>query len=371
MTADPEAWRALFHAPETPYFLSHSVGLRPKAADAYVEEKVYAPWRAGRGEAWGPWSEAMAEFDANLASLIGARRQDVCAQQNVSSALTKILFGLPPNPRRKRIVLAESDFPTIGFVLKQAERLGYELDYLPAGPRLADPDAWAPAYADDVFLVHITHVFSNLCLKTPVAEITQRARAAGAYSVVDAAQSAGAVVIDVAAWAADFVIGTSVKYMCGGPGAGWLWADPAVVALCEPMDVGWFSHADPMAFDIREFRYAEGAARFAGGTGSPVALANAAAGIRTIIEAGPADVAAHNQRLLQSMLDAVDPETVISHAAPGERGAACVLRPKDMDAARAVLKEAGAAFDERAGGLRFSAHLYETPAHAAICASLR
>ncbi|MGF1545040.1 MAG: aminotransferase class V-fold PLP-dependent enzyme [Parvularculaceae bacterium] len=353
-----EDWRACFHVPETPYFLSHSVGLRPKAADAYVEEKAFAPWRAGRGEAWGPWSEAIEDFHANLAAVIGARREDVCAQHNVSSALTKILFGLPPDPRRKRIVLAECDFPTIGFVLKQAERLGYELDYLPAGPHLADPDAWARAFADDVFLVHVTHVFSNLCLKTPVREITARARAAGVWSVVDAAQSAGATDVDVADWSADFVIGTCVKYLCGGPGAGWLWADRAAADRCEPMDVGWFSHEDPFAFDIRAFRYAEGAARFTGGTQSPTALANAAAGLAAIRDAGPAAVAARNQRTLDSLLERVDPDIVISHATPGERGAACVLRPRDIAAARAALKEAGAAFDERAGGIRLSVHLY-------------
>ena len=62
-----------------------------------------------------------------------------------------------------------------------------------------------------------------------MAQLLPLLRERGALSIVDIAQSAGVIPIDLDAWAADFVIGSSVKWLCGGPGAGYLWANPDII----------------------------------------------------------------------------------------------------------------------------------------------
>lgn len=353
------SWKSRYRLPEGPYFLSHSVGLPPVFEDSVLETKVLAPWRAGRGDVWDSWLEALDAFRMRLAQLINARPREICPQTNVSSALSKILFSLPlEEKRRRRILLTRADFPTVGHVLGQAARFGCTLDFLEAGPDLADPATWKARIDSDVLLVHITHIYSNLGVKTPAAAIAAAARAAGATAIVDAAQSAGAVPLDAASLGADYITGTSVKYLCGGPGAAWLWASDAACARAAPLDVGWFSAAEPFSSGLEDFQYADGASRFLGGTPSIAPFALAADGISALLEAGPAAVARHNQAMLDRLLSAMPREACISHARPGERGAAVILQPSDVEAAARRLHADGIGFDRRMGGLRISMHLY-------------
>ncbi|HXI86602.1 MAG TPA: aminotransferase class V-fold PLP-dependent enzyme [Parvularculaceae bacterium] len=350
--------REQFFAPEGRYFLSHSIGLMPRTAANALDAAYFSPWRNAQVDTWAEWLAGVDAFRRNLAPVIGASPADICPQTNVSSALTKILFSLPERARRKKIVLTEDDFPTVGFVLAEARRIGYELQFLPGGPRLADLDAWTPAFHDDVQLVLATHVFSNTAVKAPVAAIAREARRRGVFSVLDIAHSTGAVPIDLGAWAPDFAIGTSLKYLCGGPGAAFLWTPPETAGRCSPLDVGWFSHAEPFKFDIHDFRYAEGATRYWGGTPSIAPFVLAAAGSKIIGEAGVEAIFAHTQRLLSRFVDAMPREAVLSHAREGECGASIVVAVKDVAAASAALSQAGMRHDIRMGGVRFSFHLY-------------
>lgn len=354
------ACRKDFESPQGRYFLSHSIGLTPRAAGAALDQGFMAPWRAGDGKAWDHWLAAIEGFRSALAPLLGAHPNDVCPQTNISSALTKIIFSLPERARRRKIVLTEDDFPTIGFVAAQAQRLGYELVFLPAGPRLADIDAWTPAFQDDVQLVIATHVFSNTSVRTPAAEICERARRRGVFSVLDIAQSAGALPVALGEWRPDFAVGTAVKYLCGGPGAAYLWAEAETAARCSPLDVGWFSHASPFEFDIHNFQYADGAIRFWGGTPSIAPFAAARAGFDILREVGVDAVSVHAQSLLSRLLDALPSEAILSHAKAGERGASAVIAVKDADQTSRAFHQSRIVHDRRAGGIRVSMHLYNT-----------
>lgn len=353
---------SLFHRPQGHYFLSHSVGLRPEAASAQLEAAMLDPWAHGDGAIWDHWLRTIEDWRAALGRVLGAAPNDLCPQTNISSALTKIVHALPARETRRKIIMTEDDFPTIGFVLEQARRAGYELVILPGGAGLGDPDAWAPAFQNDVQLVHATHVFSNSSLISPIAEIVSRARAAGVYSVIDIAQSAGCLPIDLAALAPDFAVGTSVKYLCGGPGACFLYADAATTRVCAPVDVGWFSHETPFDFDIRRFRYAPCALRFWGGTPSVAPFALARAGVDAISAAGVLNVRAHNQRLIRRLIDRIGAMSLLSETRPGMHGSSAIIAVADADRTSSALTAAGILHDRRLGGLRVSAHLYTSDA---------
>ena len=104
---------------------------------------------------------------------------------------------------------------------------------------------WDGVLTDKTCCVLITHVQSNNSCRLPVKAITELAHQRNIYSIVDIAQSVGIIPIDLQNWQADFVIGSCVKWLCGGPGSGFLWAQEDIADHCEPLDVGWLSHQKP------------------------------------------------------------------------------------------------------------------------------
>jgi len=343
--------------PGGPYLLAHSVGCLPTVARGELEAALFAPWAAKGGEAWPLWLSAIDDFRSALAGLLGGRSADYCPQPNVSAALFSLLSGMPRRKGRDTLLLSDQTFPTLGYVMMQFERLGFRVRWLDGDP--ADANAWERALTDDVAAVLVMHVHSNTSLVSPVADICATARRRGIASIIDAAQSAGIMPIDIPAWQADAVIGGCVKWLCGGPGGGWLWADPDRTVGFQPMNVGWFSHESPFSFDIKHFRYAPDARRFWGGTPSIAPYVLATAGLKLIADTGVAYVLAHNRRL-------------IARAAPdadmtGKGGTLCV-RPRDIEVTINRLHDAGCRFDRRGDLLRLSFHLWNTEEEADIVA---
>lgn len=351
--------------PRHPYFLSHSIGLIPKQARRRFDDLFFDPWQAADSTAWDHWLQTLEQFKRVLGEIINADKNDICPQANVSSALTKILFSLPKAANKSKILLSEADFPTIGFVLQQAEKIGLELQFLPKDAPLADPETWTKSISDDTYLVHITHAFSNLAVRTPVPEIVRRAKQAGAFTIVDAAQSVGTLDVDVRQWNADFVVGTAIKYLCGGPGASFLWANPDILPHAHPIDTGWFSHASPFEFNIHNFDPAENASRFLGGSPSIAPLTLAISGLEMIRDAGVRAIETHNQMLIDTVIAAFPAEIFRSHITRGERGSHIMLKPRDLARAEENLKEAQCAYDQRKDGIRLSVHGYTTQAEIA------
>lgn len=339
--------------PGGPYLLSHSAGLLPKAARAEFDAHFFTPWAEKPGESWPLWLDAIDNFRKALAGLLGGRSADYCPQPNVSAGLFALLSGLKLEKGRNAIVMSAQAFPSLGFVAQVAERLGFRFEILEGDP--ADIATWEAAMTPDVAAVLAMHVHSNTSIVSPVAEIVGQARARGIFSIIDVAQSAGILPINVTAWQADALIGSCLKWLCGGPGAGFLWCPHDL----RPLNVGWFSHENPFEFDIRDFRYAPDARRFWGGTPSVAPYVLATPGIRTIASIGTETILRHNRALI-ARIDPADRS--------GKGGTLC-YKSKDIEKAMAALTAAGARFDRRGDTLRLSFHFYNTEQDADIVAS--
>ena len=342
------------------YLLNHSVGRPPVTVREAWSQGFMEPWEAGGEAVWPRWLAAVEDFRSALARLLHSQTGSFCPQVNLSSALTKILQAVSLPAPRTTILYCEEDFPSMGYVLQQAQRLGYRLRALPADLDPLDASHWSGQLDDEVGLVLVTHVHSNTSMQVPVADITALARSRGILSVVDIAQSVGCVPIDLRTWQADFVIGSCVKWLCGGPGAGFLWVDSSRLAECEPLDVGWFSHQDPFEFDIHDFRYADDALRFWGGTPSVQPYVLAAHSIGVLCDIGIDRIRAHNLGLTGRILDAVDPNHRATPREASRRGGTVVLRyPAPLQAEICErLEAARVEFDVRPTGIRLSPHIY-------------
>lgn len=356
--ASDRPWRERFAPTPGIYLLSHSVGRPPRDSAQAFHTAFYEPWIAG-GEPWHAWLGCIERFRDAVARLLGDQRENVCPLPNVSAGLARILQCLPALGGRREVLLSERDFPSLGFVIDRARALGLVPRFLPAGFDETDPAQWRAQLSGETALALVTHAQSNTGIQVPAAEICAEVRSAGALSVLDVAQSAGILPLDVTALGADFVLGSCVKWLCGGPGAGFLWVASPLLPHLEPLDVGWFSHADPFAFDIHDFRYHPEALRFWGGTPSVAPYALATHSIECLLAIGIPALRAHNLDLLARLLEGVPPQCRVSPRVPARRSGTAVLDFGDAnERVGAALEQAGVHCDRRATGFRLSPHLY-------------
>ena len=161
-------------------------------------------------------------------------------------------------PRRK-IVLTELEFPTNMYLFEGFARYGAEIVYVPSDNSIRnDLDRLLDAIDERTVLVPLSLVlFRSSCIQDARAVI-EKAHRVGAHVILDVYQAAGTVPLDVEALEADFAVGGSVKWLCGGPGAGYLYVRPDLARTLEPGFVGWAAHAEPFAFATGPVVYADG-----------------------------------------------------------------------------------------------------------------
>ena len=174
--------------------------------------------------------------------------------------------------------------------------------------------------------------------------------------VLDCYQSAGIVPLDVTALGVDFAVGGSVKWLCGGPGNGWLYVRPDLAETLEPTATGWQAHERPFAFE-ETMAYAQGAARFLTGTPNVPAHYAATAGYDLVEEIGVARIRENSLCQTQLLIDLADAAgfEVASPRDPARRGGTVTLRVPEFPAVHAALEERGPD-----AGIRLGPHYYST-----------
>ncbi|WP_428683995.1 aminotransferase class V-fold PLP-dependent enzyme [Sphingopyxis sp.] len=359
----PEATRDRFHLPpDAIYLKSHSVGCQPRDAEALLRDKLLTPWREA-GEAWPHWLDAIDEWRVALAGLIGVEARDLCPATNVTAALSRYISALGAATDRRTILLAPSAFPTIGYLASGLAAAGWKTRYLPDDADVRDVANWTAALDGDVALVIAMHVSSNSGALTDIAAGAAAAKAAGARCIADCAQSVGVVPVTPAAWGVDAVLGTSVKWLCGGPGAGWLWVAPHDRTALDPMDRGWWSHANPFEMDIHDFHYAPDARRWWGGTPDVAPFILSTAGINEIAAIGVGAIRAHNQTLQAMLRDALEARTPQWRWPTGAIGGTlCIDTGADQPRVAEALDRHKLRADFRGSILRLSFHGYNSAA---------
>lgn len=360
--------RHLFEIPSRgPYLLSHSAGCLPKSVRVRMEGNYFTPWAETGGEGWGAWLKGVSDFKTALSHLFGGNVADFCPKPNVSAGLYSLLSALPVHPKRNVVLASEQMFPSLGFVVQNARSLGLSLRLIPADLDPTDVSVWESYVTDDVTCAIIMHVHSNSGLFSPVRPLCDLLRKRGIFTIVDIAQSVGIIPIALEDFLADAVIGSCLKWLCGGNGAGFMWVSPDIAADLRPQDTGWFSHQNPFEMDITHFEYADGANRFWGGTPSVAPFVIAAAGIETLCDIGIDRVFTHNRALIAE-LKAMSGGVLDDYDETRRGGTLCLDLKARKDPTTQALKSANVFFDQRGDILRLSFHIFNTQADVEIVA---
>ena len=181
--------------------------------------------------------------------------------------------------------------------------------------------------------------------------------------ILDVYQATGTVPFDLTALGADFAVGGSVKWLCGGPGAAYLYVRPDLAPTLEPALAGWAAHAEPFAFEKGAIRYADAPERFQGGTPNVPALYTARAGYRIVAEIGVEAIRARSLRLTRRIIDAALAKDyrVNTPLHDGERGGTVTIDVPNAAAVAEELIRRDVIIDYRPGaGIRMAPHFYNT-----------
>ena len=120
-----------------------------------------------------------------------------------------------------------------------AEKTGAKLVYIPVtgDEGLLDLSKIHQLLTPEVKLFAFTHISNTLGTVNPVAELCERARKLGVATLVDAAQSAGHLPVDVQALGCDFLVFSGHK-ICGPTGIGVLWGRQEILDNMPPYHGG-------------------------------------------------------------------------------------------------------------------------------------
>ncbi|HVO31415.1 MAG TPA: aminotransferase class V-fold PLP-dependent enzyme [bacterium] len=278
------------------YLINNSLGAMPRGV--YDSLKEYADtWARDGVEAWDEWLPMVTATGDLIGKIFNAQKGTVLLHQNVSTLTAILASALEFKPGRDRIVYDELNFPSVHYVWKETERRGAKLTLVKSDDGMTvDTQKLCDAIDEHTVVVPISHVLFRSAAIQDLKPIVEKAHKVGAIVILDSYQATGTVPFDVQALDVDFVVGGSVKWLCGGAGACYLYANPKRSLKLEPVNCGWFSHADPFGFEMGRIRYAEDVHRFMGGSPGVPALYAARTGYKIIAEVGVEKIRAKSKR---------------------------------------------------------------------------
>ena len=365
MTDELLKWRSEFPILEkSVYLISHSLGAMPRGT--YQRLHDYAETWATRGvRAWAEgWWEKPVTLGNEVARIIGAEANTVVMHQNVSICQSLILscFTEARGPRNK-IVYSELNFPSVMYVYEAHARQGrLRIEMVKSDDGISVPlERMLSAIDEETLLVPISHVLFKSAYLQDALAITKRAHEVGARVVLDTYQSAGTVPFSVQELDVDFACGGSVKWLCGGPGAGYLYVRPDLHERLEPQTTGWMAHESPFAFEGGAIRYASGIARFLHGSPAIPALYAAESGYAIINEIGVPAIREKSLRQTTRLIELAEEAgfRVTSPKDANRRGGTITIAAEHAGAMTKELIRREFIVDYRPGaGVRISPHFY-------------
>jgi len=347
------------------HLLSHSLGPVPRAARESMMAYIDAWEHHTSEDAWATsWWTLSRRVGDRIAHILGGAPGSVQIQPNASLALATVASCFDFKTGRNKIVTTALDFPSMEYFWDAQRQIGARVEVVPSADGISVPqDRILEAIDSETRLVALAHTSYCSSYRVDAAAIVRRAHEKGALVLLDVYQSAGVLQLNAAEWNVDFLIGGTIKWLCGGPSCGYLYVRPDLQRDLRPRLTGWVAHDSPFDFAHAPMRYAKSVRRFAQGTPSIPALYSAMPGLEIIAAVGIVEIAAESQRRTQLMIDFARERgwTVNTPLEQNRRGGSVMIGVDDAPAVVERLAERKVFVDWRpSAGLRISPHFFNT-----------
>jgi kynureninase len=348
------------------HLLSHSLGPVPRAARESMIAYCDAWEHHTSEDAWATsWWTLSRRVGDRIARILGGEAGSVQIQPNASIALATVASCFDfKSGARKKVVTTALDFPSMEYFWDGQRQIGAHIEVVPSVDGVYVPlEQILDAIDTETCLVALSHTSFCSSYRVNAHAIVERAHAKGALVLLDVYQSAGVVQLEATDWNVDFLIGGTIKWLCGGPSCGYLYVRPDLQRDLRPRLTGWVAHDSPFDFAHAPMRYAKSVRRFAQGTPSIPALYSAIPGLDIIEAVGVPEIAAESQRRTESMIDFASERgwTINTPRERNQRGGSVMIGVEDAKTTAERLAERKVFVDWRPGaGLRMSPHFFNT-----------
>lgn len=365
MPDDLLAWRAEFPTlAHTTHLISHSLGAMPRRTRQRLTQFA-DEWEQRSIRAWAEgWWDLPITVGNVIADIIDAPTGSVVMHQNVSICQQTILSALDWRGARNKLVTETLNFPSNHYIFHEWQRLGVKLVEVPSEDGKRVPlEALLDAIDEETLLVSVSHVTFRSSYRQDLAAIIDKAHRVGALVLADTYQSCGTVPFSVRQLNVDFATGGSVKWLCGGPGAAYLYVRPDLLPTLRPAATGWMAHREPFAFTPGEIDFAADATRLLNGTPAVPALYAALSGYEIVREIGVERIRAKSQRQTQRLMELGQEAGLVFNGIenPQERGGVVIFDVPEGKQVTAELLRRDVLVDYRPGaGIRIAPHFYTT-----------
>ena len=346
----------------TTYLISNSLGAMPR--QVYDAMKGYADTWATRGvRAWEErWWMLAAEVGNEIGALMNAPRGTVSTHQNVTTCQAVIASCFDFSGKRNKVIYSDLNFPSVMYFWEAQRAYGARVHMVRTDDGITVPtERLLDAIDETTLLVPISHVIFRSSYIQDAKAIIEKAHRVGAHVVLDTFQSLGNVPVNVQALNVDFACGGVLKWLCGGPGVGYLYVRPDLGEKLEPKFTGWFAHKSSMDFEIGPIRYTDPPYRFMNGTSNIPALEAARPGLRIIAEVGVQRIREKSKKQTARLIELADQHgwTVNTPRDAEKRGGTVSINmPNSQEVCRELLKREILVDWRPKAGVRMSPHFY-------------
>jgi kynureninase len=346
----------------TTYLISNSLGAMPQGV--YDAMKGYADIWATRGvRAWEErWWMLAADVGDQIGALMNAPASTVSTHQNVTNCQSVVASCFDFSGPRNKVVYSDLNFPSVMYFWEAQQAYGARVHMVKTDDGITVPlDRLLDAIDEQTLLVPVSHVIFRSAYIQDAKAIIEKAHRVGAHVVLDTFQSLGTVPVDVQALNVDFCCGGVLKWLCGGPGVGYLYVRPDLGKKLQPKFTGWFAHQNPFGFETGATRYGEPPFRFMNGTSHIPALEAARPGLKIISEVGIDRIREKAKRQTSRLIDlALAHEWRVNSPRNAEdRGGTVSIEMPDAEAVCGELLKRNILVDYRPkAGVRMSPHFY-------------
>jgi len=339
------------------YLNTCSQGALSDAVEAGFDDFM-ASWHE-QGSPWERWVECYEAARTAFAAFINANPDEVAIVTSVSAGINSVASALNFRERRK-VVMGEFEFPTMGHVWLGQRTRGADVKFVSAEGNRIPTANYENVIDRQTLIVPLTHVCFKNGFRSEVSAVTDIAHKSGAFVMLDDYQDCGTRPVNVKAMDLDFYLTGTLKYLLGPPGLAFLYVRKELISSLAPSVTGWFAQANPFAYNPQLFELSPTASRFESGTPSVPNVYGAVPGFQLLQKIGMERVGAHVEGLTQALLRSASELGIVAKTPADSTGPLVVLQ--SIDSARLVQKlaENGIVASNRHDGLRISFHVYNT-----------
>jgi L-cysteine/cystine lyase len=260
------------------YLNTGTFGPIPNSVEQAMQQTMQQEWQNGRigKESFQNYAALAQSARQGVAHLLHAEEHEIALTANTGEGMNIISHGINWDEGDEIITTNHEHISALGPLYQIRDRYGVTLKIADLGPQAQRPalEAIQDLVTERTRLIVLSHVTWTTGAVLDVKSVTRMGRERSIPVLIDGAQSAGAIPIDVKALEVDFYAIPMQKWLCGPGGTGALYVNQDVLHYVAPTYVGYMSVVHEV--DV-EWLFHQNAQRFEAGGRLTAALAGQAA----------------------------------------------------------------------------------------------